>query len=90
MEQREETTIRWPEASIVRAAAPILCSLSCWCLPCLCRTQVLNPIRTVFALDFLPDNWEGGIRMNSFISGGFIPVKQRGTVYRGLVAAWDW
>jgi hypothetical protein len=28
--------------------------------------------------------------MNSFISGGFIPTKQRGTVYRGLVAAWDW
>jgi hypothetical protein len=27
--------------------------------------------------------------MNSFVSGGFIAAKQRGTKYEGLVAAWD-
>ena len=58
--------------------------------PVSCLAQLFTPIRTAIVVDFLPDNWEGGIRMNSFISGGFIPVKQRGTVYHGLVAAWDW
>ena len=36
------------------------------------------------------NNFEGGIRMNSFASGGFIPAAQRGTRYTGIVAAWDW
>ena len=34
------------------------------------------------------NNWEGGIRMNSFASGGFIAPSARGTKYEGLVAAW--
>ena len=35
-------------------------------------------------------NWEGGIRVNAFISGGFIPPAARGTVQSGLTAGWDW
>lgn len=34
-------------------------------------------------------NWEGGIRVSSFVSGGFVPSARRGTMYRGLVAAFD-
>jgi arylsulfatase I/J len=36
------------------------------------------------------NNWEGGIRVNSWISGGFLPVHMRGTKYDGLVTAWDY
>lgn len=35
-------------------------------------------------------NWEGGIRVNAFVSGGFVPEKVRGTKQSGLVAGWDW
>ena len=34
------------------------------------------------------NNFEGGIRMNSFVSGGFVPVVRRGTKFEGLVTAW--
>lgn len=34
--------------------------------------------------------WDGGIRVPAFVSGGFLPVAVRGTKYTGLVAAWDW
>ena len=36
------------------------------------------------------NNWEGGIRVNSFVSGGFLPGVVRGTQHVGLVALWDW
>ena len=36
------------------------------------------------------NNWEGGIRVNSWISGGFLPTHMRGTTYNGLVTAWDY
>jgi len=36
------------------------------------------------------NNWEGGIRTTSFISGGYLPKHRRGTTYEGLVAGWDW
>ena len=36
------------------------------------------------------NNWEGGIRGNGWISGGFLPTSVRGTVYNGLTTAWDW
>ena len=36
------------------------------------------------------NNWEGGIRGNGFISGGFLPANRRGTKYEGLITAWDW
>ena len=36
------------------------------------------------------NNWEGGIRGNGFVSGGFLPEARRGTKYEGLVTAWDW
>ena len=32
--------------------------------------------------------WEGGIRVPTFISGGFLPAKVRGTSYNGLVTGW--
>ena len=36
------------------------------------------------------NNWEGGIRVNSFVSGGFLPEGRRGAKFEGLVTAWDW
>mmetsp|Transcript_125716 Transcript_125716/g.367326 ORF Transcript_125716/g.367326 Transcript_125716/m.367326 type:complete len:626 (-) Transcript_125716:132-2009(-) len=35
-------------------------------------------------------NWEGGIRVNAFVSGGFLPPKARGRRLTGLAALWDW
>jgi arylsulfatase I/J len=35
-------------------------------------------------------NWEGGIRVNAFVAGGFLPPEVRGTKQEGLMAAWDW
>eukprot|EP01047_Picozoa_sp_COSAG01_P040804 COSAG01_NODE_3457_length_6072_cov_14.110330_3_plen_233_part_00 len=35
-------------------------------------------------------NWDGGVRANAFVSGGFLPHKVRGTKYAGLIAIWDW
>ena len=35
-------------------------------------------------------NWEGGIRGNAFVSGGFLPSSLRGSRYDGLVTLWDW
>jgi len=35
-------------------------------------------------------NWEGGVRVNAFASGGLIPPARRGTKETGLVAGWDW
>lgn len=34
-------------------------------------------------------NWEGGVRVNSFASGGFIAPSLRGTIQQGLVATAD-
>ena len=36
------------------------------------------------------NNWEGGIRVNGFVSGGFIPQARRGSKYEGLTTGWDW
>lgn len=36
------------------------------------------------------NNWEGGVRVNAFASGGFLPPQMRGVKYGGLVALWDW
>mmetsp|Transcript_26076 Transcript_26076/g.82487 ORF Transcript_26076/g.82487 Transcript_26076/m.82487 type:complete len:678 (+) Transcript_26076:66-2099(+) len=35
-------------------------------------------------------DWEGGIRTNAFISGGFIPAARRGTVHDGVISIADW
>eukprot|EP01051_Picozoa_sp_SAG22_P011873 SAG22_NODE_1181_length_5234_cov_12.279455_9_plen_64_part_00 len=35
-------------------------------------------------------DWEGGIRVNAFASGGLLPAAVRGTVVTGLAAGWDW
>lgn len=35
-------------------------------------------------------NWEGGIRVNAFVSGGFLPPAVRGTRHNGLATLWDW
>ena len=29
-------------------------------------------------------------RVNSWVSGGFLPAKVRGTKYEGLACGWDW
>ena len=36
------------------------------------------------------EQWEGGIRVNGWVSGGFLPDKVRGTKYEGLACGWDW
>ena len=36
------------------------------------------------------EQWEGGIRVNGWVSGGFLPEKVRGTKYEGLACGWDW
>jgi len=35
-------------------------------------------------------NWEGGIRVNAFAAGGFLPESVLGTKQDGMIAAWDW
>jgi arylsulfatase B len=35
-------------------------------------------------------NWEGGVRVNAFASGGLIPAAQRGSKRTGLITGWDW
>ena len=35
-------------------------------------------------------NWEGGIRVNAFVSGGILPQSVKGTTSTQLVAGWDW
>jgi arylsulfatase I/J len=35
-------------------------------------------------------NWEGGIRVNAFASGGMLPMSARGRKLTGLGAIWDW
>ena len=36
-------------------------------------------------------NWEGGIRVNAFITGGIIPIHKRGTREdKSYITAWDW
>jgi arylsulfatase I/J len=34
-------------------------------------------------------NWEGGLRVNAFVSGGLLPAAVRGSKQSGLMAAWD-
>lgn len=36
------------------------------------------------------NNWEGGIRANAFVSGGYLPADRRGQKEEGLITAWDW
>ena len=35
-------------------------------------------------------NWEGGVRANAFVAGGFLPPPARGSKFEGLIAGWDW
>merc|ERR1712022_111403 len=35
-------------------------------------------------------NWEGGIRVNAFAAGVFLPKPVLGTKNEGMIAAWDW
>merc|ERR1719506_2232304 len=35
-------------------------------------------------------NWEGGIRVNAFATGGLLPKSVRGTKQEGLMTGWDW
>jgi len=35
-------------------------------------------------------NFEGGVRVNAFISGGFVPEERRGKIETGYLTGWDW
>mmetsp|Transcript_14657 Transcript_14657/g.16265 ORF Transcript_14657/g.16265 Transcript_14657/m.16265 type:complete len:533 (+) Transcript_14657:62-1660(+) len=35
-------------------------------------------------------NFEGGVRVNAFASGGLIPKERRGTKEEGYICGWDW
>jgi len=35
-------------------------------------------------------NWEGGVQVNTWASGGFIPALQCQTKKTRLIAGWDW
>lgn len=35
-------------------------------------------------------DWEGGIRTNAFVSGGFVPAARRGSVHSGVISIADW
>mmetsp|Transcript_3546 Transcript_3546/g.6861 ORF Transcript_3546/g.6861 Transcript_3546/m.6861 type:complete len:664 (-) Transcript_3546:109-2100(-) len=35
-------------------------------------------------------DWEGGIRTNALVSGGFVPRQSRGTTFSGVVSNADW
>ncbi|CAK9065036.1 Arylsulfatase B (ASB) (N-acetylgalactosamine-4-sulfatase) (G4S) [Durusdinium trenchii] len=36
------------------------------------------------------NDWEGGIRTNAFVSGGFVPVHRRGQKFEGIINVADW
>mmetsp|Transcript_15023 Transcript_15023/g.33125 ORF Transcript_15023/g.33125 Transcript_15023/m.33125 type:complete len:658 (+) Transcript_15023:78-2051(+) len=36
------------------------------------------------------NDWEGGVRTNAFVSGGFIPAERRGKKFEGIVNVADW
>merc|ERR1740121_2807159 len=36
------------------------------------------------------NDFEGGVRVNSFVSGGFIPAARQGTTHTGIVSVADW
>ena len=56
------------------------------CIPCSRSAQANNwPLR-----GGKHSNWDGGIRVNAFLSGGYVPVAKRGTRSSSLVALWDW
>ncbi|CAE7034873.1 Arsb [Symbiodinium natans] len=35
-------------------------------------------------------DWEGGLRTNAFVSGGFVPESRRGTKFEGVINIADW
>ena len=61
---------------------------------CLCNTFKIarlpsNPKRTTVR-GGKASNFEGGIRVNGFVSGGCLPKSRRGIKLDGLVTGWDW
>jgi len=60
---------------------------------CLCALLLVpcKPVRLTPPLkSWQVSNWEGGIRVNSWISGGFLPPSRRGTVAMDLSSSFDW
>jgi arylsulfatase A-like enzyme len=35
-------------------------------------------------------NWQGGVRVNAWVSGGLVPAAQRGTKLDSVICGWDW
>jgi arylsulfatase B len=58
-----------------------------------CALLTARPQLTQFPTDRdarLRSHFEGGIRVNAFLSGGLVPVSRRGTSSDALVTLWDW
>lgn len=36
------------------------------------------------------NDWEGGVRTNAFLAGGFVPPARRGTKFEGVISIADW
>jgi hypothetical protein len=39
---------------------------------------------------YAQSDWEGGIRVNALVSGGWLPARVHGSTVRGLMTGWDW
>jgi len=35
-------------------------------------------------------DWEGGVRTNAFVSGGYVPAERRGKTFEGIISIADW
>merc|ERR1719454_1494604 len=35
-------------------------------------------------------DWEGGVRTNAFLSGGYVPPERRGSRFSGVISIADW
>eukprot|EP01043_Picozoa_sp_COSAG02_P052341 COSAG02_NODE_5622_length_4175_cov_13.084642_2_plen_461_part_00 len=59
-----------------------------------CAAEIVDIVGTVclshtrLCMQF--SNWEGGIRVNALVSGGWLPAHAHGSIARGFVTAWDW
>eukprot|EP01043_Picozoa_sp_COSAG02_P020063 COSAG02_NODE_981_length_15488_cov_27.585093_10_plen_102_part_00 len=68
------------------AASGALCV--CVCVRAGGRACVRVRARAFTYLVSTATQWEGGIRVPTFISGGFLPEQVRGNTYSGLVTGW--
>jgi hypothetical protein len=53
---------------------------------CPCHLELLSPVRRSYPRHFP----QGGVRVNAFASGGYLPEPVRGTKQEGIVHVADW